>query len=111
MLHLPNTAAADRVLSFVRELLDEDTDVFVERYVNCREQGYALSRGPLDTYRKVAFSEHRNSDQIVVYSGSRDSFTFNTNIPTDETYDKARYFPYGHELDAAKHILQWLGEN
>lgn len=90
-----NNSVARKVLAAVRPVLrgvkTVDNDyVKIEPYVNCREQGFALSM--LYGKRKVAFSEDRHSDEIVVYYGTTDDFEFNSNIPSDSVYRYASFY-------------------
>jgi hypothetical protein len=103
-----NDGAARKVLAEVKRwaaLSSEDCIMCVEAYVNCREQGFALAS--CDD-RKVAFSEFRRSDDIVVYFGKRKDFAFNTNIPSEEVYESARFFRYNQQEAAAKFIVKYL---
>ena len=56
----------------------------VDAFNNCREQGYTLTVSNPDTgYRWFTFSEYRNTDAIVVYSG--------TGWPPSTGVDEASY--------------------
>lgn len=103
-----NDGAARKVLAHVKRIAAKSKDdcyICVESYSNCREQGFALAS--CDD-RKVAFSENRNSDNIVVYFGNRMSFEYNSNIPNEEVWESRRYFtPHGYE-QAAKAIVKYL---
>lgn len=108
-----NDVAARKVLTLVKRLAyvprgmkeKDDSIVCVESYVNCREQGFALAS--CDD-RKVAFSEFRRSDDIVVYFGKREDFAFNTNIPSEEVYESAKFFRFDQHEKAARFILKYL---
>lgn len=103
-----NDATARKVLAEIKRLAKnskDDSCVVVESYVNCREQGFALAS--CDD-RKVAFSEFRRSDDIVVYFGTRKDFAFNTNIPSDEVYESAKFFRFDKIEQAAKFIIKYL---
>jgi hypothetical protein len=103
-----NDAAARKVLAIVKRLAKnskDDSYVAVEAYVNCREQGFALAS---HDESKVAFSENRNSDHIVVYYGTRKDFAFNTNIPSEEAYENRKLFMYNEHEKAAKFIVMRL---
>lgn len=107
MLSRPVSKAAERVLSY----LDERLDPFqhgVEVYLNCRERGYAVFS--YTTKRRVAFAEHRSSDNIVLYFGNdKDDFEFNTNIPKDDTYlHRKKFYEYGEDKQCADAISQYL---
>jgi len=104
-----NNLAARKVLAAVKSLLrsekNDDTYAMIESYVNCREQGFALCS---QDDKKVAFSEFRRSDEIVVYFGKRTDFAFNTNIPSDEVYEKANFYTPLQIKSAAKFIAEYL---
>jgi hypothetical protein len=103
-----NDTAARKVLAEVKrwaKLSRDDSVIAIESYVNCREQGFALAS--CDD-RKVAFSEFRRSDDIVVYFGKRADFAFNTNIPSDEVYESAKFFRFDKIEQAAKFIVKYL---
>jgi hypothetical protein len=103
-----NDSTARKVLAEVKRwaaLSKDDSIMCLEAYVNCREQGFALAS--CDD-RKVAFSEFRRSDDIVVYFGKRGDFDFNTNIPNEEVYEKAKFFRFDKVEQAAKFIVKYL---
>lgn len=107
-IYTRNDGAARKVLAVVKALAKQSKDdsiVECEVYSNCREQGFALATCEA---RKVAFSEFRRSDEIVVYFGARSDFAFNTNIPSDEVYEKAKFFRFNEGMKAAKFIIKYL---
>jgi len=84
-----------------------------ECFDNCREQGFVLqacSRTTLETLH-IAFSECRNSDEIVVYCYV--NVAFPSNLPaTDADWQDKKYFRFDAIDDAARYIIQranqWL---
>ena len=103
-----NETAARKVLAEVKRLAKsskDDSIIGIEVYANCREQGFALAS--CDD-RKVAFAENRNSDDIVVYFGSRKDFDFNTNIPSDAVWAKRKFYRYDKPHSAAAFIVGYL---
>lgn len=100
---------ADQIL----EKIDTQTEIgrnpfkiTVEIYENGREHGWALTNG---RGRKVAFSEYRNSDEIVIYRGRKDAFDeLNGNLPSDELYDKKMFLACGKIEKAARIISNFL---
>jgi hypothetical protein len=79
----------------------------VESYSNCREQGYSIIGYPNSSKGiRVSFSECRNSDQIVVYTGSYLEFQIAGNIPSDKIWGGADYFHTPEE--AARFIEKYL---
>jgi hypothetical protein len=103
-----NDATARKVLAEVKrwaKFSQDDSVIAIESYANCREQGYALAS--CDDL-KVVFSEFRRSDDIVVYFGARKDFAFNTNIPSEEVYESAKFFRPFEVEQAAKFIVKYL---
>jgi hypothetical protein len=109
-----NDIAARKVLAELRRIAEDERRgkdnstedyVFVETYSNCREQGFAIKA---HDSAKVAWSECRNSDQIVVYFGKAKDFEFNTNIPSEKSYKNARYFNPDKIEQAARFIFKKL---
>jgi hypothetical protein len=43
-----------------------------------------------------------------VYFGERKDFAYNTNIPSDEVYENAKFFKYNDFEKAARFILKYL---
>ncbi len=113
---------ADEVLSRIKSLAAGTSPnnlkgwLQVSIYENCRERGYHVSNSYLAEWdrggmRAVSFSENRNSDDIVVYFGTTDTFDDNTHIPDEETYKCHRHFFSYRDFDgAAKSILSYLIE-
>lgn len=107
MIHR-TTYVADAVLAIVEGLAFE-IDLTLEPYQNGREHGWALHN--YRTGNKVAFSENRNSDDIVVYLGKCVDFAFAGNVPSDKVYHKgAYYFSYDAHYKAAERIVKYLKE-
>jgi hypothetical protein len=99
------------VYSIIESLLKEDSSqsMILEAYCNGREQGLSItSCGFSGKYKKVCFSENRNSDEIVVYFGNLADFSMSGNIPDEECYDNKKYFKYNEFYDAALFIVSWL---
>lgn len=96
---------AQAVLAYVKWLVDEE-EYILEPYQNGREHGFAILN-----YKdglKVAFSEYRNSDSIVVYLGTTGDFATGGNIPSDEIYSKKEFFAYNEAFEAAQRIHKYL---
>lgn len=104
---------ADIILTYVKRLvndftrLNEDVNdyICIDTYSNGREIGYALSNREMI---KVAFSEYRNTDGIVVYSGAYSDFCMQGNVPNEKVYEAKKFFAYDQERAAALHIAQIL---
>lgn len=76
-----------------------------ECFDNCREQGYVLKVwGKGLTVFYVAFSECRNSDEIVVYCYSNANFP--QNLPaTEDDWSDRKFFRWDEVDESAKYIL------
>lgn len=106
---------ADAVLAYVKELsrtpLLTDVECVIEPYINGREYGYVLK---LDQVGKecifsnnalwIAFSENRNSDDIVVYF--EESLWLGE--ITEESYNKSTTFSFFKAAKAAEYIVSIL---
>lgn len=77
---------------------EEQEEITVEAYENCREQGYAAyvrlwsfagPGGMADV--KVVWAECRGSDEMVAYVGKTNDFGTG-NVPSEEVYQTATYF-------------------
>jgi len=67
------------------------SNILVECYENCREQGFSIMVMGLKNSTKLVFAENRNSDSMVLYVGSRAEFGTG-NIPSDSVWRAARHF-------------------
>ena len=99
---------ARKVLTEVKRMIRQtehgigEDCAFIEVYENGREHGFAID---LCDEVKVAFAEYRSSDDIVVYTGPRQDFERNTNIPSEEVFDSRKYFAYNEVKKAAQFIF------
>lgn len=86
MLLNKKNAQGVAVLAAVHYGLNEQQipQLICEPYCNGREQGFTLLNWK--TSKKVAFSEARGSDSIVVYFGKDTDFSMQGNSPSEETY-------------------------
>lgn len=80
----------------------EDSSFCLNAFSNCREQGFSLMRND----RQVAFSENRNSDNIIVYWGTIREFDISTNHP--EKWENKKYFSYNAYEETAEWIVGFL---
>lgn len=75
-----------------------------QSFDNCREQGFVLNIWGMKLVNlRIAFSENRNSDDIVVYCYTKSAFP--TNLPAEDSWNDKMYFPYKKHLSAAKYVL------
>lgn len=71
---------------------------------NCREQGYVLQvHGVGFKQLNIAFTENRNSDDIVVYCYKEVQFP--SNLPAQGEWSDRKYFNPGQYDAAADYIL------
>jgi hypothetical protein len=103
-----STLLADAVLAFIELLCDDEVSLWLEPYQNGREHGWSLSGS--DGKRKAVFSEHRNTDQIVVYLGKQIDFGMAGNVPSDKVYGAAVFYSYDRVSTAARDILDYLND-
>lgn len=103
-----SNATAYCVLSWIYRICNEDrlTKFYIEPYLNGREDGFAIVNYAAN--KKVAFSEGRNHDSVVIYSGDTCGFAFGGNVPTEEVYKKAKTV-YCRE-EAARWVIKLLFE-
>lgn len=98
MIHRSMTTA-DAVLAALEAIHDYDnTDLVLETFQNCRENGYHI-RGRAG---RASFAVHRNGCGIIVYYGPPNGFDLN-NFPND--WDRSKGFNLDQFSEAAKFIL------
>ena len=61
-----------------------------------------------DTRKAVSFAENRNSDDIVIYFGTRDDFNVVGNF-NEKVYSEKKFFGYEQYNQAAKFIAEFFG--
>lgn len=105
-------SVANRVLKIVKRVLTNaapasKATVYIGPYQNGREHGYKL-HGYISAHSiYIAFSENRNSDEIVVYHGNTGALAG----LSDEMYKNAMYFKPDDEKGAAKYIAKLILES
>ena len=112
-----NFKVAKKVLASVNKKMEKHVaeTCCVESYANGREQGYSIVQfGILVpkglSLRKVSFSENRNSDDIVIYSGKDSQFSMQGNVANEEIYQARKYFRYDKVDEAAQFIVDFFAE-
>jgi hypothetical protein len=82
-------SVADKVLDTLEIKLasKRGADLHVWLYENGREHGYAVENGE----KVVVFSEYRNSDQIVLYTGKAIVWSLSQSI-NDEMYNRKTFY-------------------
>lgn len=113
MINKSKMAKANAVLAAVEAIIadnDEDDYAFsLEAYQNGRESGYALTSH--DFKRHAVFSEYRNTDQIVLYTGRPHYFDMSGNAPNERAYGNKQFFSYNDYSGAAQFIVEYLKGN
>ena len=98
------------LIKILNDKRTEEIDGHVDMFDNCREQGYRLVIYPKNSKNKVktiAFSENRNSDEIVVYSSN----VFESGLPYSEDFWKsAKFFKCKDYEGAKEYIIKLLEE-
>jgi hypothetical protein len=102
---IKSTHVADAILSIISDRMG-GMNLHALPYENGREHGWSLR----DTHctKQVAFSEYRNSDEIVVYCGKPDEFAMAGNVPSDRVYEDKEFFSYNEMWQAAMFILEYF---
>jgi hypothetical protein len=101
-------AVAEKVRRAISRL-NESTSLMRNSWFECfdnhREQGFVLVVwGPGMNLFNIAFSQNRNSDEIVVYRYAHTSFP--NNLPaTDADWADRKYFEFDEVDQAAAYIL------
>ena len=105
---------ARKVLVTLQDKFLKEQDKFrkylcVEAYSNGREQGFHIVGHIPGSRIGISFSQNRNGEQIVVYVGTGAcDFTMQGNVPNDNVYKSAKYFPAGDYDGAARYIYDCL---
>jgi len=106
---------AMKVLRKIGNLPKKNEKYWIEAYSNGREQGFLICYWKINSRNaiRVAFSENRNSDSLVVYVGDgkeTGQFDMTGNVPSDTVWNNARYFSQDKYLiDGVKFIKKQLG--
>jgi hypothetical protein len=112
-------AVATKVLNLVRlPKLVKTSDVRVEVFDNCREQGYAIifsgfrirkdDKKGVNHDAYIYFSRNRNSDDIVVYHDDERGGI--ANMPSEVGWKNRILFRHNQTRLAVKHIENLLGQ-
>lgn len=96
----------------------KDVTVQIKHFDNCREQGYVLELQSIgykyiddDKTFFIAFAEHRNSDNIVIYWDKGYHYEGVHKVSDEFWTQNTKRFPYGQYQDAADFILNKLVEH
>lgn len=114
-----NIAVALRVLELVDQMISPEvaTKCHVNAYCNGREQGFVLAAWLSKEGWHMAWSENRNSDDIVVYSGPGLYCSFGgspwgtTDKERDAEYNTGKYFRHDKMSEAAEYIVKSMTEH
>ena len=114
-MKIAKTSKLGMALAVLKKIELEMTEVGVDMYSNCREQGFFVKschdnpKNKLLDRLAVSFAEHRSSDDIIVQYGKASDFNDYGAFNTDEKYETCKeYFRYNDSAGAAKFITKWL---
>lgn len=100
-------------LAVLRSIKMKASEVIVETYSNCREQGfyvisYYKDNAKYNERRAVSFAENRNSDDIIVQFGVRLDFN-DYGVLSEAKYEtNKKYFRNGDHEKAGEFARKWL---
>jgi hypothetical protein len=100
---------ADAVLAMV-DFLSGDLNLYLEPYQNGREHGWALSAFGDMTNKKAVFSEYRNTDEIVLYTGRGVDFSMQGNVPSDKAWGNKQFFSNSAVTECANYIVEYFSK-
>lgn len=90
---------------------DAALDRHVEVFDNCREQGLVITSTLATENKHIAFAQHKNSDQIVVYVYNKTAFPSNLPHENQECWVHPNFFPSGDFAGAGKFIADLIKED
>jgi hypothetical protein len=103
---------AVRIMDMIKQdsRFDDTFDGYMSLFDNGREQGFQIRYYSEDGKSEflIAFSEHRSSDDIVVYNDSIADFSY---IYTDKFWGSARHFRFDKFIEAVEYIYSVMKEN
>jgi hypothetical protein len=105
-----STKLADAVLSMVEFLSVDTLRLYAEPYQNGREHGWALSAFGDMTNKKAVFSEYRNTDEIVLYTGKGVDFSMQGNVPSDKAWGNKNFFSHNAVTECANYIVKYFSK-
>jgi len=109
MINREKIAVAAKLLELVVNHKDtQSVEGHIEMFENCREQGYRICLHTFggDRVKTIAFSEHRSSDDIVVYhSMDHEEYAFGY---SEKFWESSKHFRYNDYEGATEYILDLL---
>ena len=104
-----NLRVADRIRKAINRLNTSSelmARAWFECFDNCREQGFVLQVWSTKDYKSrfIAFSENRNSDDIVVYC--YENVAYPSNLPAKDDWNDTQYFKPSSVDESAQYILK-----
>ncbi|AFQ96454.1 hypothetical protein [Bacillus phage vB_BceM_Bc431v3] len=109
MINREKIAVAAKLLELVVNHKDtQEVEGHIEMFENCREQGYRICLHTFggDKVKTIAFSEHRSSDDIVVYhSMDHEEYAFGY---SEKFWESSKHFRYNDYEGATEYILDLL---
>jgi len=109
MINREKIAVAAKLLELVVNHKDtQSVEGHIEMFENCREQGYRICLHTFggDRVKTIAFSEHRSSDDIVVYhSMDHEEYAFGY---SEKFWESSKHFRYNDYEGATEYIIDLL---
>ena len=93
------------------KLEKNETDIYVGRYENCREQGYVVSLCYKRRRINYAIYEHRNSDELIVLkSNCKTTNTPNVDVMWKDKGENASKYNYDKSFSCGDIVLcgNWI---
>lgn len=102
------TAKAYAILAIIIDKFSAERfpEIDVEPYLNGRENGFAIKRW--HNTRQAVFSESRNSNEIVLFTGRTTDFSMQGNTPNEEGNWTRVYFEPDAYVKAADAVIAFL---
>lgn len=93
---------ADAIFALL-QTFEINGNLWIECFDNCREQGYVIKGIGLNDMN-IAFTENRNSDNLVVYVYRQTKFP--SNLPDENEWNDKKYFSYNEQYKCAEYIVE-----
>ena len=95
-----------RLHGFFENYEKSHVSIWYECFDNCREQGFVIIVWNNHEPLRIAFSENRNTDDIVIYNYKKNCGV--SNLPDEKGWKNKKYFPYGKYTDATEYIFELI---
>ena len=112
-MRIPKDSKIGVAMAVLRAIKMKASDVSVDVYSNCREQGFFVSsyykNAKWNERRAVSFAENRNSDEIIVQFGIKDKDFNDYGVLSEKKYKtNKKHFSCGEYEKAGEFARKWL---